>query len=137
MDNKIFETRRRTILKSLLWRFIGIFWTWGGAYIIISMLPENYKNALTIATLVTAWHHSTRMIMYYFYERIWTSINWGIVHSDKYKLSISTSKKAIWTIGVIGSIALIFWLLFQVTPDIKKDQKKAIENKVVSEMSVK
>ncbi len=68
-NEKYYDSHRRTVAKSLLWRFIGIFWTWGGAYVIIILLPKEQKNALTIATLVTAWHHYTRMIMYYLYEK--------------------------------------------------------------------
>ena len=47
------------------------FWTWMGAYVILLLLPEEQKTAVVIATLITAWHHSTRMVMYYVYERIW------------------------------------------------------------------
>lgn len=123
------ETKRRTIAKSLLWRFIGVFWTWGGAYIIISMLPENYKNALTIATLVTVWHHSTRMVMYYIYERIWTKVDWGRIGVEESYVTITARQKILWIVGILSSVALIFWLLFYITPSIKKDQNKRIKSK--------
>lgn len=120
------ESHRRTVTKSLLWRFIGIFWTWGGAYVIILALPEEQKNAVTIATLVTVWHHSTRMLMYYFYERIWAKIVWGKIGSGLKVPPLSLKKKIQWATGTVTAIITIFWLLFYVTPEIKKNQKDMI-----------
>jgi len=78
MDNiRTAELKRRTVIKSLLWRIIGVVWTWIGAYFIILVIPPSVKNAPVIATLIVVYHHSTRMVMYYFYERIWASISWG------------------------------------------------------------
>ena len=126
------ETRRRTITKSLIWRFIGIFWTWGGAYVILLLLPEEQKTAVVIATLVTAWHHSTRMIMYYIYERIWCRIHWGKEkdHSETTRITISAKQRFAWTGGTLLSLGLIFWLLLGITPSIKKDQKLMIQNRI-------
>lgn len=125
------ESHRRTIVKSLVWRFIGIFWTWGGAFVIISLLPDAQKNAIVIATLVTAWHHSTRMLMYYVYERIWMKVSWGrLGHGDKTTIKpLKLRQRVIWTSGIIFSITLIFWLLLSVTPNIKKVQKNVLKQK--------
>jgi len=71
------DLKRRSLVKSIIWRIIGICWTWLGAYLIVKLLPANLKSASVIATLIVVYHHSTRMIMYYFYERIWSSISWG------------------------------------------------------------
>ena len=60
--NQALESKRRTVVKSLLWRIIGIVWTWVGAYIILIFIPEEYKTAAIIATLIVVYHHSTRMI---------------------------------------------------------------------------
>ena len=126
-----FESHRRTIVKSLIWRFIGIFWTWGGAFVIISFLPDSQKNALVIATLITAWHHSTRMLMYYAYERIWMKVSWGrLGHEDKSTTKpLKLRQRVIWTSGVILSVSLIFWLLLAITPNIKKVQKNILKQK--------
>lgn len=129
-NEKYLDSHRRTITKSLLWRFIGIFWTWGGAYIIILLLPKEQKNAVTIATLITAWHHSTRMIMYYVYERVWTRIRWGREHPSKKILSAKQKLK--WVIGVTIAIVTIFWLLFFVTPDIKNSQKTLVKERAAA-----
>ncbi len=71
------EQKKRSLIKTVLWRIIGIAWTWMGAYLIIFFLPENLKKASIIATAIVIYHHSTRMVMYYFYERIWNNIEWG------------------------------------------------------------
>ncbi|CAA6692148.1 MULTISPECIES: DUF2061 domain-containing protein [unclassified Lentimonas] len=125
------ENRRRTVVKSLLWRFIGIFWTWGGAYVIILALPDSQKNALTIATLVTAWHHSTRLLMYYGYERLWAKVSWGKFDESCGQLPpLALKQKINWSVMTFACVAIVFWLLFSVTPQIKNDQKRAITEQV-------
>ncbi len=114
--NTAIESKRRTIVKALLWRIIGIVWTWVGAYFILIFIPEQYKSAAIIATLIVVYHHSTRMIMYYFYERIWSSVSWG--RTETVPL-LNAKKKAIWSAIVILIILLIFFLLLVVTPLIK------------------
>ena len=121
LRSELVELRRRTILKSLLWRLIGIIWTWIGAYIIVLIVPPTLKNAAIIATLIVIYHHSTRMIMYYVYERIWVSISWG-----KYDLRegrfmpMSLRDKIIWTAGTLVALALLFFLIGYVAPLVRK-----------------
>jgi len=73
------ELRKRSLTKIVIWRIIGILWTWVGAYFIVLLLPENLKKASVIATIIVIYHHSTRMVMYYFHERVWNNIAWGKV----------------------------------------------------------
>ena len=73
----MFETRRRSVTKTLIWRVIGIFWTWVGAYLILLFTPERYRSAGWCATFIVVYHHSTRMVMYYLYERLWARVEWG------------------------------------------------------------
>jgi len=115
------ELRRRTILKSLVWRIIGIVWTWIGAYFIILIVPPTWKNAATIATLIVIYHHSTRLIMYYFYERIWTTISWGKYDSEQGRSqAMSMHDRLIWIISSSVMIGVILVLIIYVTPLIKK-----------------
>ena len=71
------ELKKRSLTKTVIWRIIGVVWTWAGAYLIIFLLPERFQKASIIATIIVIYHHSTRMVMYYFYERIWNNIAWG------------------------------------------------------------
>ena len=115
------ELKRRTIVKSLLWRLIGIVWTWLGAYFILLFMPERFRTASLIATAIVVYHHSTRMIMYYIYERIWSRIYWGKVHEDKLEtVAISPKRKLVWIFVVTLALALIFFLIFYVNPMMKK-----------------
>lgn len=113
------ELHRRSLVKSLLWRIIGIIWTWIGAYIILLFVPPSRQTAAFVATLIVIYHHSTRMIMYYVYERIWASIKWGR-SSTPYPVSIK--EKILWATLTIVALALIFFLLLHVHPKIKEKQ---------------
>ena len=115
------EYRRRTVVKSLVWRFIGVIWTWLGAYFIILLLPPSYKTASIIATLIVIYHHSTRLIMYYFYERIWVSIHWGKFDGAEGLLpGMSVRGRIIWIMGAITTVVSIFTLILYVGPMLKK-----------------
>jgi hypothetical protein len=117
MKNNSTETSRRTLVKSLLWRLIGIVWTWTGAYFIILLIPDGKAKAALSATLIVAYHHSTRMVMYYFYERWWNRIAWGRTDHPQ---PMSNREKFLWTTGTLLVLALIFYLLLIVTPALKK-----------------
>jgi uncharacterized membrane protein len=115
------ELRRRTITKSLLWRLIGIIWTWIGAYFILMLTPQKFRSASLMATAIVIYHHSTRMIMYYLYERIWSNVRWGRVGKDKLEtVAISPEGKLIWAFAVVAALALILFLILYVNPLIKK-----------------
>lgn len=115
------ELKRRTIVKSLVWRVIGVVWTWLGAFLILLLTPERFKTATLMATAIVVYHHSTRMVMYYIYERIWSKIYWGRVHEDKLEtVAISSKRKLLWIIVVTLVLALIFFLILYVNPMIKK-----------------
>lgn len=113
------ELRRRSLVKSLLWRLIGVVWTWIGAYIILLLVPPARRSAALIATLIVAYHHSTRMIMYYAYERVWASIAWGRQVTPR---PMSRRQKIAWSVGTALALALIFFLLLEVNPRIRAQQ---------------
>jgi hypothetical protein len=110
------ELRRRSLVKSLLWRVIGILWTWIGAYIILLLIPPSRATAALIATLIVVYHHSTRMVMYYGYERIWASISWG---RDKPVRPMAKRDRMLWTAATLAAILLVFYLIIFVSPKIK------------------
>ena len=115
------EIRRRSIVKALLWRVIGIVWTWVGAYLILLFTPEKYSKASIVATLIVIYHHSTRMVMYYFYERIWSLVSWGKVSKqESERLRMTRSAKLTWLIAVLISLAVIFFLIIFVVPKLKE-----------------
>ncbi|MBL7152929.1 MAG: hypothetical protein ISS79_04380 [Phycisphaerae bacterium] len=120
-ETRVLELKRRSVAKSLLWRFIGIIWTWTGAYLIILFAPAEYRTAGFLATFIVIYHHSTRMIMYYFYERIWARVGWGKINADKEdKAAMSFFDKVIWVTVVVAILILLFLLIIFVGPMMKK-----------------
>lgn len=59
----------RSIVKSLSWRIVGTIDT-----IIISYLVT---GTLTMAFSIGAVELVTKMLLYFFHERLWNSIKWG------------------------------------------------------------
>ena len=113
------ELKRRSVVKALIWRFIGIIWTWVGAYLIILFVPDKYASAALIATLIVVYHHSTRMVMYYFYERLWASIGWGKVPANYEAIpSMSGRSRIMWISATVTAIAIIFTLILMLNPMI-------------------
>ena len=119
--SRLTELKRRTLLKSIIWRLLGIVWTWIGAYVIILIVPPTKSNAAIIATLIVFYHHSTRMIMYYIYERVWVSISWGKydIREGGFKRMLLRDK-IIWVAGTLVAIAFISLLIGYMAPFIKE-----------------
>lgn len=67
--DKISERPIRSIVKSISWRVIGTLDT-----ILISWLVT---GALTVAFSIGAIELITKMVLYFFHERLWNAIKWG------------------------------------------------------------
>ena len=67
---KVKENVKRSLLKTLSWRFIGTLDT-----ILISWA---ITGALSLAFSIGFIELVTKMILYFFHERIWNKINWVI-----------------------------------------------------------
>ncbi|MDB0602460.1 DUF2061 domain-containing protein [Tenacibaculum maritimum] len=67
--NKQSEKPLRSILKSISWRLIGTLDT-----VLISWL---ITGKLALAFSIGSVELITKMILYFFHERIWNSIKWG------------------------------------------------------------
>ncbi len=63
------EKPKRSIVKSLSWRIIGTIDT-----VLISWLVT---GTLTVAFSIGTVELFTKMILYFFHERLWNTINWG------------------------------------------------------------
>ena len=109
------ETRRRSATKSLIWRLIGVVWTWIGAYLILLWTPERFRKAAWVSTFIVVYHHSTRMVMYYAYERLWSGIRWGRPEADA-PPPLTLRAKLLWAAGTLVVVAVMFFLVLYVTP---------------------
>ncbi|HIG38239.1 MAG TPA: DUF2061 domain-containing protein [Candidatus Poseidoniales archaeon] len=75
------DSQKRTIVKTLLWRFIAS----GTTVVVVFGLSGNITLGLTAAAIGIP----LKLFMYYFYERFWMkSIEWGKVSDDFPELSV-------------------------------------------------
>lgn len=64
------ESHLRSWTKSIVWRIIGILLLWVISWVVL----KDWKEV----TLITIVFHVIRFILYYFHERVWDKIHWGI-----------------------------------------------------------
>jgi len=57
------ETKRRSSLKSLIWRIMGV--------IILAIITYIYTGKWIQVGLITTIHHSIFLLVFYFHERLW------------------------------------------------------------------
>jgi uncharacterized membrane protein len=69
-EEKKAEAHYRSVVKSISWRMVGtidtIFISW--------VITGEVKTALTIGSIEVI----TKMVLYYFHERTWNKIKWGL-----------------------------------------------------------
>ena len=69
------DSQKRTIVKTLLWRFIAS----GTTVVVVFALSGNIALGLTAAAIGIP----LKLFMYYFYERFWaTTVEWGKISDD-------------------------------------------------------
>lgn len=64
------ETRKRSVAKSIMWRVICIV-----VSIVVSFLLTNKWD---VAVAIGGIYNVITMILYYFHERLWNLVKWGI-----------------------------------------------------------
>ncbi|GGX06005.1 DUF2061 domain-containing protein [Aquimarina muelleri] len=68
-DDKSTEKPVRSIVKAISWRIVGTLDT-----LIVSYL---LTGEMALATSIASIDFVTKMILYFFHERIWNRIKWG------------------------------------------------------------
>jgi uncharacterized membrane protein len=66
-------TRKRSVVKSIVWRIICIV----VSVLTTFVLTGSWDLAVALGTI----YNATTMVLYYFHERIWNRIKWGMRHS--------------------------------------------------------
>ncbi|MBL4604632.1 MAG: DUF2061 domain-containing protein [Flavobacteriaceae bacterium] len=69
IEDKLSEKPARSIVKSMSWRIIGTIDT-----ILISWLVTGQTS---IAFSIGSIELLTKMVLYFFHERVWDTIKWG------------------------------------------------------------
>ena len=72
------ETKRRSLVKALSWRFVATFITMGIAYLVTGKLAL----ALEIGLLDT----TIKFAAYFGHERLWLRIRYGRLSADDYQI---------------------------------------------------
>ncbi|MBI4186485.1 MAG: DUF2061 domain-containing protein [Chloroflexi bacterium] len=61
--------KRRSWLKSITWRLLGI--------LILGSITWLVTHSWEQATVITIIFHTIRLALYYYHERAWDNIEWG------------------------------------------------------------
>jgi len=62
------EKHKRSLIKSVVWRIIGILF--------LALVTYIYTRNWITTSLVTILHHGTFIVVYYLHERFWLKIRW-------------------------------------------------------------
>ncbi len=68
-EDRLSEKPIRSVVKSISWRIVGTVDT----ILISSIITGNIKTAFSIGAIELG----TKMLLYFFHERVWNSIKWG------------------------------------------------------------
>ena len=77
--NWISSHQLRHIVKTVSWRLVGAIDTVMLVFLVFYFTTGNIKRAPEIAISMFSIEIVTKMILYYFHERIWYASNWGVI----------------------------------------------------------
>lgn len=97
------DTKKKSALKSLVWRIIGVFWLAGITWI--------FTHSWITVGLVTVIHHGIFLVVFYLHERAWARTQW----SSKWKYAI----KALTYEVILGNVILGL-ITYLITGDVKQ-----------------
>jgi len=75
------DTKKRSWLKAITWRLIGIFLLGTISYLITG----NWKEMSAITLLF----HGIQTVLYYYHERMWERVSWGRVKHPLAEIPVS------------------------------------------------
>lgn len=97
------DSHKKSMLKSLVWRIIGVFWLAGITWLFT-------RNWITVST-ITFIHHAVFLVVFYLHERAW-------VHS-KMRPRIKYAVKALTYEIILGNVILGL-ITYSITGDVKQ-----------------
>lgn len=69
--------RSRSLVKAVTWRMLGSVDTFIVSFIVASLFHRGAANAASIAGSIASIETVTKVILYYFHERLWARAPWG------------------------------------------------------------
>ena len=76
-----YNQKLRHIIKTISWRLVGAVDTILLVFIVYYFLFDSTEGASEVALSIFSIELITKMILYYFHERIWFASNFGVVKS--------------------------------------------------------
>ena len=73
---------RRSLLKTIVWRVIATTDTFILAYFFASASGACAGNEAELAASIAGFEVLTKMILYFFHERAWSRVDWGLEDVD-------------------------------------------------------
>jgi len=61
------DTHKKSMLKSLVWRIVGVFW--------LAIITWLFTRSWIQTSVITFIHHGTFLVVFYLHERAWLRIN--------------------------------------------------------------
>jgi len=74
------DLRKRSLAKSVTWRVVGIVMLLAISYLV----THDWQKT----TGITVVFHGSRLVLYYFHERIWERVQWGRLRHPLSHLSL-------------------------------------------------
>ena len=97
------DSHKKSMLKSLVWRIIGVFWLAGIIWI--------FTRSWITVSMITFIHHSIFLVVFYLHERVWLYL--------RMKPKIRYAIKAITYEIILGNVILGLITYF-ITGDVKQ-----------------
>lgn len=72
------EHPKRTLIKTITWRFFGML----GTIVLVYFYSRNIKESLAVGIIVDGF----KMLLYYIHERIWNRLKFGRVLPPDYQI---------------------------------------------------
>ena len=124
-------SRKRHVAKAITWRIVGSVDTWLIGYILIRFFgaeaidveeSEINQKAALVASYIAILELITKTILYYFHERVWSSIRW--ITKQEVRHIIKTISWRL--VGAIDTILLVFIVYYFVKGSTEGAAKLAL-----------
>lgn len=104
---EIKETHKRSVIKSVVWRVMGV--------VILAIVTYWFTDSLIQTGLITFMHHFSFIWIYYFHERAWLKVDWPEkrkrwVKPFTYEIILGHCVLGLISIIVTGSWSKVTWI---------------------------
>ena len=86
--NWISNQKKRHIIKTISWRLVGAVDTILLVFIVYHFLFNSTEGASQVALSMFSIEIVTKMLLYYFHERVWYTSNWGVIKAENQSSSL-------------------------------------------------